>query len=314
VPPGSAHFDVAVVIPVFNKAPHVERAVRSALDQIHPPREVIVVDDNSTDESYEIVRSIGDARIKLLQRSAPGPGGYAARNLAVEHASAEWIAFLDADDAWLPAHLASFAEAATIAGEEIGGIFSAYDTISAEGRQRWSFPAAHASTVSFASLLKAWVDGRRCPISADSCAFRRSLLIDAGLFPAGLARRGGDKDMWIRAAARCRLGYSARSTAEWYLEAVNRVSRVTPHDELPIILRSIMSLLPTAKPEERPLLRRLANLEILMYARYQAGAGRAVPPHFFQQLYWPEGLTIASAMVGYSLIGSALGVPARLRR
>jgi glycosyltransferase involved in cell wall biosynthesis len=64
------------------------------------------VNDASTDNSLEEMQKFTDPRIRILHRDEPGPGGYAARNLGIQEARAEWVAFLDADDEWYPNHLA----------------------------------------------------------------------------------------------------------------------------------------------------------------------------------------------------------------
>jgi glycosyltransferase involved in cell wall biosynthesis len=94
---------VSVVIPVYNAEKYLRQAIRSALEQTLSPHEVIVVDDGSTDSSREIAASFGSAVTCLFQRHQ-GPS--AARNLATKHSSGDWIAFLDADDYWLPDKLA----------------------------------------------------------------------------------------------------------------------------------------------------------------------------------------------------------------
>ena len=101
----------SVVMPLYNKGPHVEAAVRSVLSQTVAPLELIVVDDGSTDGGRERVAAIAHPAIRLLTRKTPGPGGYAARNLGITDAEGDWIAFLDADDIWLPDHLAVLAAA-----------------------------------------------------------------------------------------------------------------------------------------------------------------------------------------------------------
>src|ERR1700754_3004909 len=103
--------NITVIIPVFNKELHVERAIESALSQTLSPTEIFVVDDASTDGSRDKIAAFSSPLITLLRRPTPGPGGYAARNLAIERARTEWIAFLDADDAWAPNHLRSVADA-----------------------------------------------------------------------------------------------------------------------------------------------------------------------------------------------------------
>lgn len=94
---------VSVIVPVYNKAPYVERCVRSILDQSLRDFELILVDDGSTDESLEVARGITDPRITVIQQKNSGPG--AARNTGIRAARSEVCAFLDADDEWLPPYL-----------------------------------------------------------------------------------------------------------------------------------------------------------------------------------------------------------------
>lgn len=98
---------ISVVIPLFNKASYIEACVRSALDQDYSPFEIIVVDDGSTDGSGDIVSSMNDPRIRFVRQENRGVS--AARNTGVSASSYELIAFLDADDEWLPGHLNSLA-------------------------------------------------------------------------------------------------------------------------------------------------------------------------------------------------------------
>jgi len=97
--------DVSVVIPVRNRARQVVAAVRSALDQSPLPREIIVVDDASTDGSGEAAAALGDAVTVISLSSCSGPA--AARNVGVAAARGSYIAFLDSDDRWLPGCLAA---------------------------------------------------------------------------------------------------------------------------------------------------------------------------------------------------------------
>ena len=97
----------SVIVPVHNKEPHIRRAIESIRQQSHRSLEILVVDDASTDGSMDVVHSVDDERIRVFSRSEPGPGGYAARNLAIENARGRWLTFLDADDEWRPDHLAT---------------------------------------------------------------------------------------------------------------------------------------------------------------------------------------------------------------
>lgn len=94
---------VSVIIPLYNKALYIRRALDSVLCQTFKDFEIIVVDDGSTDDGAEIVSKYLDSRITLIRQSNSGPG--AARNRGVSLAKGELIAFLDADDEWLPEYL-----------------------------------------------------------------------------------------------------------------------------------------------------------------------------------------------------------------
>lgn len=93
-----------VVIPVFNGRETIVAAITSVLSgQGTCVHRIIVVDDGSQDDTAEQVRSLDSSMIELIR--TPNQGVARARNLGVETASAEWVAFLDADDVWMPGKL-----------------------------------------------------------------------------------------------------------------------------------------------------------------------------------------------------------------
>lgn len=97
---------VSVVVPAYNADAFVERALDSVLVQTMPELEIIVVDDASVDATSEVVCGVAarDQRVRVL-RNDTNAGVSASRNRAIAEARGEWIAVLDADDAWLPGRL-----------------------------------------------------------------------------------------------------------------------------------------------------------------------------------------------------------------
>ena len=93
-----------MVIPLYNKAAYVHRAIDSVFAQSFEDLEVVVVDDGSTDAGGEIVAAIEDPRLRLIRQANAGVA--AARNVGIGAARGRWVAFLDADDTWHPDRLA----------------------------------------------------------------------------------------------------------------------------------------------------------------------------------------------------------------
>lgn len=93
----------SVVIPLYNKEKYILRAIDSVLSQSFTDFEIIIVDDGSTDDSLKNIESISDFRIRIIKQTNQGVGS--ARNKGMTEAKYNWIALLDADDAWSNDHL-----------------------------------------------------------------------------------------------------------------------------------------------------------------------------------------------------------------
>jgi glycosyltransferase involved in cell wall biosynthesis len=109
----AAEIAFSAVIPLHNGAATIAATLDAVLAQTHPPRDIIVVDDGSTDDGPAIVARYQD-RVTLLRQERNG-GVQAARNRGIAHAAGAWIALCDADDLWLPDYLAR--QAALLAAE-----------------------------------------------------------------------------------------------------------------------------------------------------------------------------------------------------
>jgi hypothetical protein len=302
-----------VVVPLHDKGPHVERALRSALGQTLAPAEIIVVDDASRDDGPARVEAIGDPRIRLLRRDQPGPGGYAARNLAIEEAKTDWVAFLDADDEWRPEHLAGLSDAIEAEEARKPGVVCAFEgyTIVDPGDRvisdRYSLRRGEVGCrVDYTGLLQLWLDLRACPIWTSATAARRDALIAAGLFPAGRCRRGGDKDLWLRLAAVGDVVRAPRIGATYWRDSVNMVTSAVATHQRHCMCDTIRTLVRAGDPSTARLLRQLYNQETFLYGKF-ASRSRPVDPASFEGFYVgddPLGyvtLRVLSTTIGWKL-------------
>lgn len=132
---------VSVIVPAYNAAETLEAAVRSALAQTDSDLEVVIVDDASTDSTFAVASSLSgaDGRVRVL-RNTKNSGASASRNRAIESSTGDWIALLDADDAWLPDRLARLLAASGDADLVCDDLLIGQEAnaTAANGRQ-WSF-------------------------------------------------------------------------------------------------------------------------------------------------------------------------------
>ncbi len=189
---------VSVVIPAYNVAWCIKRAIVSVLNQSLPPTEILVVNDGSTDDTAAVVREFGEA-VTLIDQ--PNGGLSNARNTGIRHARGEWVAFLDADDYWLPEKLER--QVSLLASDpELAFCSTCTRVVTPDGAEIniWHCPDQGASMLHTIFERHAAVAG-----SGSSVVARRELLQQAGLFDEAL-RSLEDIDMWMRLAALGRYG------------------------------------------------------------------------------------------------------------
>ena len=95
---------VSIMMPAYNAGAYITEAIESMVAQTYPHWELLVVNDGSTDATHDIAARFSDPRIRLIDKTNGGESS--ARNVALKHSRGEFLAFLDADDAYLPEHLA----------------------------------------------------------------------------------------------------------------------------------------------------------------------------------------------------------------
>lgn len=148
-----SHKRVTVVIPCYNAARYLGAAIESALHQSHVPAEVLVIDDGSTDQSAVVAGSFGPPVRVILQSNR---GESVARNRGIEEAQGDWIAFLDADDLWLPDKLA---RQLAVAGPDVVCVHTNYYTF---GTRRKLFAFSDVPPAELYSLERFFL--RRSPL------------------------------------------------------------------------------------------------------------------------------------------------------
>jgi glycosyltransferase involved in cell wall biosynthesis len=165
--------------------------VGSVRMQDWPGLEIVVVDDGSTDNTSRVLAALSGPDLVVLKQSNQGPAG--ARNTGIRQSAGRWIAFLDADDEWLPGKIATQLKALQ---DDPSAAFSYADTIrrSAGIGDRLDRPFRHGEGI-FWSLVSG-PQFTTCTVLA-----RRECFEEAGLFDTGL-RTGEDWDMWLRLADR----------------------------------------------------------------------------------------------------------------
>lgn len=189
---------ISAVIPVYNAREVVGRAIKSVLAQSRPADEIIVVDDGSVDETGDAVRSFGE-KVTCIHRE--NGGASAARNTGIEHARGEWIAFLDADDEWMPDRL-KLQEQFLRQHPEIQWITGNY-YFQREGQRVIANEKQDYASVEQAGRVLPFYD---CFLAGllgwtGTLLVRRDLLLEAGGFSQG-QERYNDIDMWFRCAFR----------------------------------------------------------------------------------------------------------------
>lgn len=186
---------VSVIIPTYNYARFVTEAVDSVLAQTYGDLEVIVVDDGSTDDTPERMKTYGD-RVRYIRQANQGPS--ATRNNGIEAARGDLIAFLDADDVWHPGKLR--AQMSYLEAHPDVALLATDCTL--ELPQPWpALPACVADTAVDVGLDELVIHSR---FGICGVVIRRKCLDAAGLFDASL-RAAEDRDLWLRIASRFRI-------------------------------------------------------------------------------------------------------------
>lgn len=184
----------SVVIAVYNKESYLTKTIQSVLDQRFTDFEIIIVNDGSTDNSESIINSFTDSRIHYFSQSNSGVS--ATRNKAIEHATSDYIALLDADDLWDPNYLQTihqlilshpnqhvFATAVYIETKQqrIHSVYSVLDLLPNQVRVLDYFESSCINTL----------------LTSSSTVLHKSVFEKIGCYNISI-KSGQDTDLWIR--------------------------------------------------------------------------------------------------------------------
>lgn len=189
---------ISVVIPAYNSQDTIGRAIESIFKQSRPVDEILVVDDGSTDNTASVVRDFGQAVTLMRQDNA---GVSVARNTGIQAAKGNWIAFLDADDEWLPEKIKLQTEHLN----QTSSVQWTYSNFCCKQSASKPVSIAHQSPSltelmagqTFADYFTAYTHGAWAWTS--TIVIAREVFDTVGLFEPGM-KRGQDNDLWFRIA------------------------------------------------------------------------------------------------------------------
>ena len=215
------HSTISIVIPLYNKASTIQNTISSVLSQTIQDFELIIVDGNSTDGSFEIASQINDSRLILFKQL--GKGISTARNQGVEKAQADIVAFLDADDTWEP----NFLETILSLSQKYPNA-GMYGTAFAVCRNNLPLRTVSLDTGEDSTLLSYFSDFTEAghPIIITSAfAVRKSAFLAVGGYSETL-RVGEDHDLFGKLALQYPVAYSPKICSRYNLASENNTDTV----------------------------------------------------------------------------------------
>ena len=224
-----------MIIPVYNAAPYVRQAVESALAQSETG-EVILIEDGSPDDALAMCQELADQypQVRLFQHpNGENRGAGASRNMGMRAARFSWLAFLDADDYFLPNRF--IADSQVIASHpECGGVYNAVEmhVENPEARERWDAAGKSPNHIQAVTeeippekLAEALLDGSAGYFHIDAFTLNKAVLAESGLMREDL-RLHQDTEFILRTAMCASLLPASRNepVARWRVHSQNRIS------------------------------------------------------------------------------------------
>lgn len=188
--------NISVIIPTYNRAWTLERAIQSVLDQTFPASEIIVVDDASTDGTSESLKKYSN-RVKIITNES-NHGVSFSRNAGIQAACGDWIAFLDSDDQWLPEKL-----------ERQKGFHEAHPSVLvSQCDEIWIRDGVRVNPMAKHKKKGGWIFEScipLCIVSPSAVVIHKDVFEHIGLFDVNLLACE-DYDLWLRIAPNYEIG------------------------------------------------------------------------------------------------------------
>jgi glycosyltransferase involved in cell wall biosynthesis len=200
---------IDVVIPVYNGAKFILQALESVVNQTLSPRRIIIVDDGSTDNTYElVVKYAENSRVEIKIISKNNGGLSSARNAGIKESDGDFIAFLDADDSWVKNKLEeqiSLFEKTKF--KNLALIYCDYDVINSNGDILFkNYKAPLDDKRMRGSVFKTLLSRNQIASSGSGVLIKREVFETVGLFDENL-KFGEDWDMWLRISERYEIDF-----------------------------------------------------------------------------------------------------------
>lgn len=217
------NINFTVIIPLFNKAEHILRTLESVAWQKHPAAEIIIIDDGSTDDGASIVNSANLKNVRLVTQTNQGVS--VARNNGVALASHKYIAFLDADDQWLPLFLDEIARLIVNfpQAEFFGTRYQIVETENNYTDAKIKLENINPEGVILDNYFNIASAGD-LPFTMSSIVIQRSLFESIGGFPVD-EPIGEDQDLFCRVALNAAIAYSPNIHSLYHKDAQNQVTK-----------------------------------------------------------------------------------------
>jgi glycosyltransferase involved in cell wall biosynthesis len=278
--------NISVVIPLYNKAAYIARAIDSVLSQTYVDFELIVVDDGSTDGGGDIVRQFTDSRIRLIVQDNGGVS--VARNRGIQEARAELVAFLDADDEWQLCYLERMLIALNRFAEGVA-VFSNFAFSSPNNTRVAAIRCDEMRSPWLIDDYFRFVVYHGMGMCSSGVIIKRKAFIKAGGFPDG-RKAGEDLDTWFRLACVGKIVFVPQVLATYYTGIGVCAEGTTNMD----VWDSYQSWLQANKiPEElKGSARALAvNLRLKTVLAWWLAGKKADARRLLIPLYWSELMT-----------------------